>query len=285
MLLALDIGNSSISLGLFDLNDRSPKPTPLMTAKLSATTGRTADEYAVIIRGLLSEQGYATAVEAAVMGSVVPQLTHTLEAAVRKLSRAPIPVTHIGGGVRTGVSLRVDDPAALGAGPGLMFGVLPQVFERMPGGGVIGFVFFVTVFLAALTSSISLMETVVSTIMDKFKLDRKLCCAIVLGISLLLGIPSSLGYSAWSGVEILGMQILDFFDFISNSVIMPLVALLTSIFVGYFLTPHAVIEEVELSGEFKLKRLFSVMIRYVAPVCLVAVLASSVLDGFGIIKI
>ena len=115
MLLALDIGNSSISLGLFDLNDRSPKPTPLMTAKLSATTGRTADEYAVIIRGLLSEQGYATAVEAAVMGSVVPQLTHTLEAAVRKLSRAPIPVTHIGGGVRTGISLRVDDPSALGA--------------------------------------------------------------------------------------------------------------------------------------------------------------------------
>ena len=177
------------------------------------------------------------------------------------------------------------DPAALGAGPGLMFGVLPQVFERMPGGGVIGFVFFVTVFLAALTSSISLMETVVSTIMDKFKLDRKLCCAIVLGISLLLGIPSSLGYSAWAGVKILGMQILDFFDFASNSVMMPILALITAIFVGYILKPRAVIEEIEVSGKFTFKKLFVVMIRYIAPVCLLAVLVSSVLNAFGVIKI
>ena len=65
------------------------------------------------------------------------------------------------------------DPAALGAGPSLMFGVLPQIFEKMPGGSLIGFVFFVTVLLAALTSSISLMETIVSTIIDKFKLVNK----------------------------------------------------------------------------------------------------------------
>lgn len=177
------------------------------------------------------------------------------------------------------------DPAALGAGPGLMFGVLPQVFERMPGGGVIGFVFFVTVFLAALTSSISLMETVVSTIMDKFKLDRKLSCAIVLGICILFGVPSSLGYSAWAGVKILGMQILDFFDFASNSVMMPILALITAIFVGYILKPRAVIEEIEVSGKFTLKKLFVVMIRYVAPVCLVVVLVSSVLSAFGVITI
>lgn len=120
MLLAIDVGNSSISLGLFDLNAADPRPTPALTAKLSAATGRTADEYAVIIRGLLADKGYhgATAcpIRAAVMGSVVPQLTHTLEAAVQKLGGdTPIPVTHIGGGVRTGISLRVEDPAALGA--------------------------------------------------------------------------------------------------------------------------------------------------------------------------
>ena len=116
MLLALDIGNSSISLGVFDLTAQETRPTPVLTAKLSADTGRTADEYAVIIRGLLSERGYHAALTAAVMGSVVPQLTHTLEAAVRKLGGdSPIPVTHIGGGVRTGISLRVDDPSALGA--------------------------------------------------------------------------------------------------------------------------------------------------------------------------
>lgn len=116
MLLAIDVGNSSISLGLFDLNATDPRPAPALTAKLSAATGRTADEYAVIIRGLLADKGYHGAITAAVMGSVVPQLTHTLEAAVQKLGGdTPIPVTHIGGGVRTGISLRVEDPAALGA--------------------------------------------------------------------------------------------------------------------------------------------------------------------------
>ena len=177
------------------------------------------------------------------------------------------------------------DPAALGAGPGLMFGVLPQVFERMPGGGVIGFVFFITVFLAALTSSISLMETVVSTIMDKFHLDRKLCCLIVIGICLVLGVPSSLGYSAWDSFTVLGMQILDLFDFVSNSVMMPILAFITCIFVGYILRPRAIIEEVEISGRFTLKKLFVVMIRYIAPIFLLAVLASSILSAFGVITI
>ena len=120
MLLAIDIGNSSISLGLFDLTATDPRPAPVLTAKLSAATGRTADEYAVIIRGLLTDKGYdgviTCPIRAAVMGSVVPRLTHTLEAAVKKLGGdTPIPVTHIEGGVRTGISLRVDDPAALGA--------------------------------------------------------------------------------------------------------------------------------------------------------------------------
>ena len=116
MLLALDIGNSSISLGLFPLDSTPRRPVPVLTAKLSADTGRTADEYAVIMRGLLAEEGYGASVTAAVMGSVVPQLTYTLESAVGKLRRdALIPVTHIGGGVRTGISLRVDDPSALGA--------------------------------------------------------------------------------------------------------------------------------------------------------------------------
>ena len=116
MLLAIDVGNSSISLGLFDLTATDPRPAPALTAKLSAATGRTADEYAVIIRGLLADKGYHGVITAAVMGSVVPQLTHTLEAAMQKLGGdTPIPVTHIGGGVRTGISLRVEDPATLGA--------------------------------------------------------------------------------------------------------------------------------------------------------------------------
>jgi len=177
------------------------------------------------------------------------------------------------------------DAAALGQGPGLMFVTLPQVFNTMPAGSVIGAVFFIMVFFAALTSSISLMETIVSILMDKTKLNRRASCLIVLGGALLLGLPSSLGYSAWSSVKIIGMQFLDFFDFASNSVLMPIVALITCIFVGYILKPKAVIEEVEVNGKFKSKGLFTVMIRYVAPVFLLVILTSSILSAFGIIKI
>ena len=177
------------------------------------------------------------------------------------------------------------DPAALGQGPGLMFVTLPKVFNIMPAGSIIGAVFFLMVLLAALTSSISLMETIVSIFHDKFNLDRKICCLIVLGICLLLGIPSSLGYSLWAEVKILGMQFLDFFDFISNNILMPLVALATCIFVGFILKPKTVILEVEESGKFRLKSMFSVVIRFVAPVCILAILVSSVLNALGIIKI
>ena len=167
-----------------------------------------------------------------------------------------------------------------------MFAVLPQVFEKMPAGDFIGAAFFVMVFFAALTSSISLMETVVSIVQDKFnRLTRRRCCLVVVGISALLGVFSALGYSKWSDFTLLGMQILDFFDFISNSVIMPLVALLTCIFVGYILKPKAIFEELEVNGRVGGKWFLSGMIRYVAPVCLVIILVSSVLSAFGILKI
>jgi len=177
------------------------------------------------------------------------------------------------------------DANALSQGPGLMFVTLPKVFDIMPGGTVIGAIFFFMVLLAALTSSISLMETVVSVFMDKFKIGRKVSCLIVLGISVILGVPSSLGYSAWGNVKILGMQILDFFDFASNSLLMPIIALITSILVAFFIKPKAIIEEVELSGKFKWRKLFSIVICYIAPVCILAILISAVLSAFGIVSI
>ncbi len=177
------------------------------------------------------------------------------------------------------------DESALGQGPGLMFVTLPKIFDKMPGGTIIGIAFFLMVLLAALTSSISLMETIVSIFMDKFKIGRKASCFAVLGVSLLLGIPSSLGYSIWSEVTVLGMQLLDLFDFVSNSLLMPVIALISSIFVAYILKPKAIIEEVEISGRFKWKKLFSIVIRYFAPVCILTILVSSVLSAFGVIKI
>ena len=178
------------------------------------------------------------------------------------------------------------DPSQLTKGPGLMFGVLPKIFDNMPGGAFIGSVFFLMVFLAALTSSISLMETVVSTLQDKWKLGRKLSCLVILGISLLLGIFSCLGYSSWDDLLFFGrFAVLDFFDFLTNSVMMPIIALFTCILVAYFIKPKAVIEEISLSGKFRQKQMFSVMIKYVTPVCLVVILVFAVLEGVGVISV
>ena len=174
------------------------------------------------------------------------------------------------------------DPASITkSGPGLMFSVLPHIFSDMPGGSVIGAIFFIMVFFAALTSSISLMETVVSILIDKTKIGRKLACVIVFVFSCLMGLLSCLGYSAWDNVKIIGMQFLDFFDFVSNNLIMPIVALLTCVFVGYILKPKTVIEEVEISGKFKNKKLFTAVIKYIAPVLLVIILVTSIIATFS----
>ncbi len=178
------------------------------------------------------------------------------------------------------------DPENLSKGPGLMFGVLPKIFDNMFGGAFIGTLFFIMVLLAALTSSISLMETVVSTIQDKWGIGRKLCCLIVFGISVMLGLLSCFGYSIWSEVLFFGkFAFLDFFDFLTNSIMMPIIALLTCILISFFIKPSTIIEEVSLSGKFKEKTLFSVMIKYVTPVCLVIVLVFAILEGVGVITV
>lgn len=172
---------------------------------------------------------------------------------------------------------------ALNAGPGLMFITLPKVFASMPFGSVLGTAFFVLVFFAAVTSSISLMETIVSILMDYFHWKRKKTAIIVLVYCLLMGIPSSLGFGVWDFIKPLGMSILDAWDFISNSILMPIVALLTCFFVGFVIKPKTIIEEANAEGaNFKSVTLFTVVIKWVAPVILIAILISSVLNAAGI---
>ena len=177
------------------------------------------------------------------------------------------------------------DESALGKGPGLMFVTLPKVFNAMPGGSVIGAVFFLLVFFAAITSSISLMETVVSIICDKLGWKRKITCLVVFIGSLALGLLSTLGFGVLGHITFGQMSFLDMFDFVSNSIIMPIVALLTCIFVGYIIKPKALIDEIETTAKFKKKRLFVIIIKYVAPVCIVLILISSILDALGIMVI
>lgn len=179
----------------------------------------------------------------------------------------------------------VSGDVSLNKGPGLMFVTLPKVFEEMPGGTIIGVLFFILVLFAALTSSISLMETIVSIVCDRFKVSRPVSCLIVFGFCLILGIPTAMGYGTLGSIKVIGMQLLDFFDFISNSVLMPVVALITCIFVGYVVKTKTISEEVELNGKFKMKGMFNVMIKYIAPIFIIGILVFSLLEVFGVIQL
>ena len=175
--------------------------------------------------------------------------------------------------------------ADINAGPGLMFVTLPKVFGAMTGGTIIGLVFFLLVLFAALTSSISLMETVVSIFMDRLHWNRRVATLVVAVGILILGVPSCLGYGPLASVTIVGMAFLDFFDFISNSILMPIVAFLTCILVGHVVGTRVVSDEVEASGTFKRKKLFEVMVRWIAPICLVVILLGEILKVLGVISI
>lgn len=174
-------------------------------------------------------------------------------------------------------------------GPTLMFVILPKVFKQMPGimGTIIGVTFFLLVFFAALTSSISLMETVVSIVMDKTKWSRKVSCIAVAVFSLLMGIPSSLGFNVWGHITFLnGLSFLDLFDFVSNSVIMPIVAFFTCVLIGFIVKPKTVIDEVKVTdGTFKSEKLFTIMIKWIAPIFILAILAFSIAEGMGWITV
>ncbi len=170
------------------------------------------------------------------------------------------------------------------SGPGLMFQTLPKVFDSMPLGNIVGLVFFILVFLAAITSSISLLEAIATMVMDKFKMGRIKAVLLIYSVSLLLGIPSSLGFGLWKDITPLGMDFLTFFDYISNSVLMPIVALCTCILFGWFVGTKVLEDEITKNGEkFGRKHIFRVMIKYIAPVFLVVILVFYSLAQFGVI--
>ncbi len=174
------------------------------------------------------------------------------------------------------------DPEALSAGPGLMFITLPKVFMSMPFGTLIGILFFFLVFVAALTSAISLMEAIVSEFRDKFGWGRSFTCIFVAVLSLLIGIPCSLGFGPLEFISFMGMSLLDFLDFVSNSILMPIVALCTCLFIGFVIKPQAVIDEAEADGNrFGSQKMFTVIIKWVAPIFLVLILLSSVANALG----
>ena len=176
------------------------------------------------------------------------------------------------------------DPEKLQAGPSLMFITLPKVFASMGMGRIIGIVFFLLVLLAALTSAISLAESCVSTIEDQLGWRRNIASVVIGIIIVALGSFSALGFGMLDFVKILGMSILDFFDFLTNSLMMPIAALSTYILIVYVIGVDKIIEEIKQSSKFKRKGLYKFFIKYLAPVCILVILASSLASVFGLIK-
>ena len=174
------------------------------------------------------------------------------------------------------------DPDTLQAGPSLMFITIPKVFANMGFGTAVGILFFVLVLFAAVTSSIALTESAVSTFEDELGWGRKKATVLTGVIMIILGTLSCLGYGPLDFVKIIGMQFLDFFDFLTNSVMMPIAALMTSLLVSRVIGVDKIEEEIR-HGEsaFRRKKIFVVMIKYLCPIFALIILASSVANAFG----
>ena len=171
------------------------------------------------------------------------------------------------------------------AGPGLMFVALPKVFNQMGfTGSIVGCLFFAMVLFAAITSSVSILEAIVSSYMDKFGMDRKTATMSAGAITLVLGLIVCLGYNKLYFEITLPngtvAQILDIMDYVSNNLLMPAVSIATCILVGWVLKPDVIVGEVTKNGEkFLRKGMYLFMVRFLAPVLLVILL----FEAFGIV--
>lgn len=170
------------------------------------------------------------------------------------------------------------------SGPSLLFVSLPKVFEAMGFvGHFVGAAFFILVVFAAITSSISLLEAITSVVMDKFGWERKKSCTVVLIISAVLALVTCLGYNIWYFDYKLPNgavgQILDIFDYVTNNILMPIVAFVTCILVGWIAKPKTVVDEIKKNGEkFGREGLYKVMVKFVAPILLILIF----LSAFGV---
>lgn len=174
---------------------------------------------------------------------------------------------------------------SLNAGASLMFITMPKVFDSLQLGGFIGLVFFLLVLFAALTSAISLMECSVATLMEQLHISRKKASFVMIGEMLLLGIPISLGYGVLGWIQPLGMTLLDFFDFVTNSCMMPVAALSTVLLIIFVTKISTVSDEVKISSAFKREKIYNFVMKYICVPTLIVILLSYILSTFGIITL
>lgn len=173
---------------------------------------------------------------------------------------------------------------SLQAGPSLMFITLPKVFASMGAGTIAGILFFLLVFFAALTSAISLLETSVSSLSQQFHISRNKAIVIMALVMLAFGTTSCLGYGVWDFISIFGMAFLDFYDFLTNSIMMPIAALATCILIIKVVGFQKIIDEVKISSPFKREKMYVFFMKYLASFFLIIILLSSVASVLGIIS-
>lgn len=290
ILVVLIVGISIYSLTLEYTDAQGVTRTGLEGLKIYVVpdfTGITAKDFFVILMDAMGQLFFSISVSMGIMiayGSYAGDKTN-LQKSINQIEIFDTAVALLAGMmIVPAVYVFMGREGMDSSGPGLMFVSLPKVFSNMGiVGTIIGVLFFLTVIFAAVTSSVSVMEAIVSSIMDKFKFSRKKSTTIVLIYALVGGLVVCFGYNIFYFELKLPNgsvgQILDVMDYISNYILMPLVALLTCILIGWVVKPKTVIEEVTKNGEkFPRKVIYNVMIKVVAPVLLFALL----LQSFGV---
>lgn len=246
-------------------------------------TGMTLRDWFVVVMDAMGQLFFSISVSMGIMvayGSYVPKKVNLMRS-INQIEIFDTAIALLAGLMIIPAVIVFMGPEGMSSGPGLMFVSLPKIFTGMGGiGQVIGLLFFIMVSFAALTSSVSIMEAIVSSLMDHFKISRKRSVVVVGIYALIVGLIVCLGYNLLYFEVTLPNgavgQILDILDYITNNCFMPLVALFTCILIGWVAKPKTVINEV-CEGGFKFGRqtLYVVMVKFVAPVLLFVLLIQS----------
>ena len=251
--------------------------------------GLTLRGFMVVLMDALGQLFYSISVAMGIMityGSYVKKETNLVQS-VNQIEFFDTVVAFLAGLMIVPAVYTYQGTEGMAAGPSLMFISLPRVFGAMGKvGAVVGVVFFIMVAFAALTSSVSIMEAVVSGLVDRYRMRRKKAALMVTALATLAGVVVCLGYNVFYFElhlpnDSVG-QILDVMDYVSNFCLMPVVAFCTCVLIGWILKPATVIDEIKTGGcRFSREKLYVAMIRFVAPVLLVFLL----LQALGIVKL
>lgn len=286
ILLVLIIGIAGFSLTLRHTDDNGVTRTGLqglMVYVIPNFEGMTFKKFATVLMDAMGQLFYSISVAMGIMvtyGSYVKKETN-LTQSVNHIEIFDTLVAFLAGMMIVPAVYTFMGTEGMAAGPSLMFISLPKVFHAMGGvGTAIGVLFFITVVFAALTSSVSVMEAIVSSAMDGFHMQRKTATIAVTVLALIAGIVVCLGYNVFYFDLTLPngsvAQILDVMDYISNYVLMPVVAIASCILIGWVVKPKTILDEITLGGvRFHREKLYVVMVKVVTPIMLLFLLLQS----------